>query len=320
MKSGHTDILAGDWIDRLAPAATRPYLRLARLDRPIGTWLLLFPCWWSTALAATRETFALALWYGLLFAVGAIVMRGAGCTINDLFDRDIDAKVERTRVRPLASGAISVPQALAFLALQLLIGLGVLLLLPPVAVVVGAASMLLVVPYPLMKRITDWPQAWLGLTFNWGALVGWTAMTAPAGRSLQDAFTMPPDLLAPVLLYIGGLFWTLGYDTIYAHQDKADDIKVGVRSTALRLGRASPRWIGFFYLLSTLLWAAASFAAHRAPLGLLAPALAAAHFIWQLRRWDQDDPASCLMIFRSNRFTGWLMLVGFTLAALATTA
>jgi len=220
------DIPVECWIDRRLPAAWRPYCRLMRLDRPIGTWLLLFPCWWSAALAAEGWP---DLWLFALFAIGAVVMRGAGCTVNDWADRDFDGKVARTAARPIPSGAVSPRQALIFLVAQLLVGLLVLLQLNWFAIGVGAASLLLVFPYPFMKRITYWPQAWLGLTFNWGALVGWAAVRG--------------DLtLAPVLLYIAGVFWTLGYDTIYAHQDKEDDILVGVKSTALALGENTVAW------------------------------------------------------------------------------
>ena len=217
------------WIEHL-PGRLRPYAVLARWDRPIGTWLLLWPCWWSVALAPGRP----AWWLIPLFGIGAVAMRGAGCVINDLTDRDLDARVARTRERPLASGRLGVPQALGFLALQLLVGLLVLLPLNGPAVGVALASLPLIVIYPLMKRITWWPQAFLGITFNWGALVGWAAATG--------------GLAAPaLLLYAAGFFWTLGYDTIYAHQDKADDALIGVRSTARRLGAATPRWLWGFY-------------------------------------------------------------------------
>jgi 4-hydroxybenzoate polyprenyltransferase len=298
-RRGHTDILGGDWIDRHAPAALRPYLRLARLDRPIGTWLLLFPCWWSAALAAEGMP---DLWLMALFAIGAVVMRGAGCTVNDILDRDFDARVERTRGRPIPSGQVGVGQALAFLVLLLLAGLAVLVQLDPLAVVLGAASLLLVFTYPLMKRITWWPQAFLGLTFNWGALLAWAAV-----RGTLD--------LPALLLYAGGLFWTLGYDTIYAHQDKEDDVLIGVKSSALRLGGASPFWIQVFYALAGLLFLAAGFAAGLPfpwwPV-LFLPALL--QLLWQARAWRMDDPADCLAKFRSNRWFGWLMLAAILAA------
>lgn len=215
------DAAPSTWVDHM-PAALRPYLRLARADRPIGVWLLMLPCWWSTALAAPPG--GLPDWrLLLLFFVGSAVMRGAGCTLNDIADRDIDAQVARTRGRPLPSGAIGVKAAFAFLGLQALAGLLVLLSLNEFTVWLGIASLLPVAIYPFMKRITYWPQAVLGIAFNWGALVGWTAVRGDLGWPA-------------VLLYVAGILWTLGYDTIYAHQDKEDDAVVGVKSTALRLG------------------------------------------------------------------------------------
>jgi 4-hydroxybenzoate polyprenyltransferase len=294
------DIPVGNWIDRWVPAPVRPYLRLMRLDRPIGTWLLLLPAWWSLALAAPR-------WPDLglmaLFALGAVVMRGAGCTVNDIADHKFDAQVARTAARPIPSGAVSVLQALCFLGLQLGIGLAILLCLNGAALAWGAASLLLVIPYPFMKRITWWPQAWLGLTFNWGALLGWVAVT---GR--LDA--------APLALYAAGLFWTLGYDTIYAHQDKEDDILIGVKSTALRLGAATPAWlIGFYALavggivlagaLAGLGW---GFFAGMVPVAL--------HAAWQIRHLEMDSPSHCLAKFRSNRDLGLLVLAAIILGKL----
>jgi 4-hydroxybenzoate polyprenyltransferase len=297
----HTDIRPDSWIDRFAPPASRPYLRLARLDRPIGTWLLLFPCWWSTALALTPDRWLEgAVLFGL-FGIGAVAMRGAGCTINDIFDRDIDAQVERTRSRPLPSGQISVKQALAFVLVQCAIGALVLAFLPRQAQILGLAAMLLVIPYPLMKRITWWPQAWLGLTFNWGALVGWTAVRGELG-------------LPAVLLYVGGVFWTLGYDTIYAHQDKDDDTLIGVKSTALRLGAQSRLWIAGFYALALAFWvgALAVAAPSLASLAVWLVGLAAAalHLFAHLRAWRMDDPADSLYRFKAQRWSGWLLLLG----------
>lgn len=294
-----SDIPAGSWIDRYAPSPARPYLRLMRLDRPIGTWLLLFPCWWSLALAPRPAGFGWHdLYLAVLFAVGALVMRGAGCTINDLWDRDIDAQVARTRSRPIANGDISVPQALAILALQLAIGLAVLVQFNWTTIWIGALSLLLVVPYPLMKRITFWPQAFLGLTFNWGALVGWTAATGEIAWP-------------PVVLYAGAVFWTLGYDTIYAHQDKADDARIGVKSTALLLGRASRLWVAAFYgvMLAGMAAAGAMAGLHWAYLAGLT--LAAGHLAWQATRWQPDHPADCLAKFKSNRDFGALALLAF---------
>jgi 4-hydroxybenzoate polyprenyltransferase len=291
------DMPVGGWIDRFAPAALRPYLLLMRLDRPIGTWLLLLPCWWSIALAGgpLPEAWRPDLWLMALFGVGAVVMRGAGCTVNDIADREFDAKVARTAARPIASGAVTVPRAVAFLGLQLLVGLLILLQLPPFAIAVGAASLLLVGPYPLMKRFTYWPQAWLGLTFNWGALLGWAAATG--------TLAWPP-----VLLYLGGVFWTLGYDTIYAHQDKEDDVLVGVKSTALALGERTVPALAIFYSLALALFGAAGAAAGLGWGFYVGLAAAAAHAIWQITRVDIHHALDCLAKFKSNRDFGLIML------------
>ena len=289
-----SDIPVDHWTLRLTPPAWRPYVLLMRLDRPIGTWLLLFPCWWSLVLAAPAWHWGL-LEYALLFAVGSVVMRGAGCTVNDIADKDFDAQVERTRHRPLACNLISRRQAAVFLAVQLLVGLVVLLQFSPFAVAVGAASLALVFPYPLMKRITHWPQAWLGLTFNWGALLGWAAVRG--------------DLDWPAFaLYGAGLFWTLGYDTIYAHQDKEDDMMVGVKSTALALGANTRRWLWGFYGLTLAGIAAAGYGAGLNGLFYALLAVAGGQLVWQARQVDIDDPAMCLTVFRSNRWFGWLVL------------
>jgi 4-hydroxybenzoate polyprenyltransferase len=277
------------WVEHL-PAWLRPYAVLARWDRPIGTWLLLLPCWWSTALAPGGPRIDLLA----LFALGAIAMRGAGCTINDLTDRKLDAEVERTRHRPLASGALGLRHALAFLALQLLVGLLVLLALNPFAIAVAFASVPLIVIYPFMKRVTWWPQAVLGITFTWGALVGWAAMT---GELAWAALT----------LYAAGFFWTLGYDTIYAHQDKVDDALVGVKSSARRLGAATAPWLWAFYSVSVLLLALAGAQVGLGPGFYAVLALVALHFAWQVRTLDIDDPRSCLARFRSNRDAGLLV-------------
>jgi len=303
--AGHTDIVSDSWILRALPAAARPYARLARLDRPIGTWLLLFPGWWAIALAAPRGDWPDA-WLMALFAVGAVVMRGAGCTINDILDRDIDAQVERTRGRPLPSGQVSLKGALLFLAAQLAVGLLVLLQLNLFSIALGAASLLLVFTYPLMKRVTWWPQAFLGLTFNWGALLGWAAV-----RGQID--------LPALLLYAGGILWTLGYDTIYAHQDKEDDARVGVKSTALRLGAASRRWVGAFYLGAMGLWTAALVEVGE-PIAMVVPLAMAGLLLWrQVRDWDMDDPADSLEQFRGNRSVGWVMLIAATAGIAAAT-
>ena len=299
-----SDIRADHWTLRLAPAPARPYLRLIRIDRPIGTWLLLFPCWWSLSLAAGAEGRWPDPWLLFLFALGAFVMRSAGCVVNDLADRRIDARVARTAQRPIASGEIGVVRALVFLAALMLAGLAVLLQLNWFAVGLGAASLLLVAAYPFMKRVTYWPQAWLGLTFNWGALLGWAAERG--------------SLDAPALwLYAAGIAWTLGYDTIYAHQDKEDDVLVGVKSTALRFGRATKLWLAGFYGLTLGLLALAVNAAGLAWPAYLGLALAALHFAWQVAGLEIDDPDDCLARFKSNRLIGWLVLLGILAAGAA---
>jgi 4-hydroxybenzoate polyprenyltransferase len=293
-----SDIRSDHWSLRVAPERVRPYLRLIRFDRSIGTWLLLFPCWWGLALAAAAGGGWPDWRLALLFAVGALIMRGAGCTINDLADRDYDAKVARTANRPIPSGQISPRQAVVFLALELLAGLLVLVQLNDFAILLGLAALPLVFAYPFMKRFTYWPQAWLGLTFNWGALMGWAAATG--------GLAWPP-----VLLYAAGLCWTLGYDTIYAHQDKEDDALIGVKSSALKLGERTRPWLAGFYAAAAALLAAAGLAAGLGWPFLLAVALVAAQFAWQLAGLDTQDPGDCLMRFKSNRFVGWIVLVGF---------
>ena len=292
-----SDIPRGGWIDRFVPRSVRPYARLARLDRPIGTWLLLFPCWWSIALASPAPLSPATLWLFALFSIGALVMRGAGCTYNDICDRDFDARVERTRDRPLPSGEVSVRQAVAFLASLLLVGLAILGSLNGYAIVVGAASLVLVFTYPLMKRVTFWPQFVLGLTFNWGAFLGWAAVWGELGW-------------APALLYIGGIFWTLGYDTIYAHQDRRDDVGAGVKSSARALGLGSKPWLMAFYVAAIVVFAAAGHAAGMAWPFYAGLALAAVQLAWQVASVDIDNPKDCLAKFRSNRLFGWLMLGG----------
>ena len=290
----HTDIQSRFWLDRLLPPQLQPYLRLARLDRPVGTWLLFLPGSW--AIAAFAPSFQTALWLLLLFGLGALVMRSAGCVVNDMLDREFDAQVERTRSRPLASGIISLKQAAVFLALLLLLGLVILLQMNWLTIALGVFSLLLVGVYPLMKRITWWPQAFLGLTFNWGALMGATAATGELS-------------LSALLFYTAGFFWTLGYDTIYAHQDKDDDALIGVKSTARRLGAESPRWIAAFYAVMVLLLAGAGFLV---PLGFgyfLGLLLVAWHLFRQLKNWQLDDPVDCLARFKANRNTGLLMLL-----------
>ncbi|MBK1664258.1 4-hydroxybenzoate polyprenyltransferase [Rhodospirillum rubrum] len=294
---GASDTLIGDmprdgWVDRMAPGVIRPYLKLMRLDRPIGTWLLLFPCWWSQSMAAQGWP---DLWLAALFAAGALVMRGAGCTFNDIVDRDFDAQVARTAARPIPSGAVSRKKAVVFLGAQLLVGLAVLLSLNGFSIWLGVASLILVFGYPFMKRITYWPQAWLGLTFTYGALMGWAAV-----RGSLDP--------APLLLYAACFFWTLHYDTIYAHQDKEDDLLVGVKSSALALGaRTRPALVVFSTLMMALVAAAGWQAGLSWPFWALL-GLPAAHLAWQIWRVDIHDSPVCLMIFKSNRFVGWLLL------------
>jgi 4-hydroxybenzoate polyprenyltransferase len=293
-----TDIRRGNWVDRFLPSALAPYARLARLDRPIGTWLLLFPGWWSLALAAPAKP---DLWLMALFAIGALLMRGAGCTFNDIVDREFDGRVARTATRPIPSGAVSVRRATLFLVLQLLLALIILLQMNRFTIALGAGSLALVATYPFMKRITYWPQAFLGLTFNWGALLGWAAAT---GTLNAPAF----------LLYAGGIAWTLFYDTIYAHQDKEDDALIGVKSTALKLGASTRPWLILFAVVALGFWIAAFAAAGLgwpADLGLGAAGLLLAY---QIRATNFDDPADCLAKFKAHRWLGWMLLAGILLS------
>jgi 4-hydroxybenzoate polyprenyltransferase len=294
MARSASDIPRTGLLARLLPPAALPYARLMRADRPIGTWLLLFPCWWGIALATPGRPSA---WLLALFALGAFVMRGAGCTYNDIVDRDFDGRVARTADRPIPSGAVSVRGALVFLAAQLLAGLAILLTFDATTIALGVASLILVFTYPLMKRVTWWPQFFLGLAFNWGALMGWSAVTGGLA-------------LAPLLLYAGGIAWTLGYDTIYAHQDREDDALVGIKSSARRLGARTRVALAAFYGLAVLLFAAAGFQAGLGWPFWIALAAAAAQLAWQAARLDIDQPADCLAKFRSNRFVGWLVLAG----------
>lgn len=288
-----------DLIQQL-PLRWQPYASMMRLDRPIGWWLLLLPCWWAIALAAGGGAHMEGRHYALLglFFVGAVIMRGAGCVINDLWDRDLDRKVIRTRVRPLAAGMVSVRNAFVFLCGLLLIGLLILLQLPPLSVIIGCASMILVVVYPLMKRITWWPQAFLGITFNIGALIGWAAVSG----SLS---------LTALFLYLAGFFWTLGYDTIYAHQDKEDDALAGIKSTARLFGDQGRRWVAGFYGAAMVLLCAAALSYNPAVGQLLWLLPAGAHFFWQVMRWNPKDPANSLRFMQANRDAGLLILLGF---------
>src|SRR5499425_1367275 len=270
-----------NWVDGVAPAWARPYLRLARLDRPIGSWLLLMPCWWSVGLAAVHARSQVNLWHVLLFFVGAFAMRGAGCTWNDIVDRDLDARVERTRSRPIPSGQVTVASAAAFLALQALVGLAVLLQFNRFAIATGIASLAIVAVYPFMKRFTYWPQIVLGLAFSWGALMGWAA----AFGSLD---------VRPLVLYAGSIAWVIGYDTIYAHQDREDDALIGVKSTALLFGDRTKPMLGVFYGLAVILIGAAGVAAHAGIVFALGLIAFGAHLGWQIYRLDINDPDLCL--------------------------
>jgi 4-hydroxybenzoate polyprenyltransferase len=300
--AGRVADATGNWVDSFAPAWTRPYLRLARLDRPIGSWLLLLPCWWSTGLAAVAAGANVDLWHVFLFFVGAFAMRGAGCTWNDIVDRDLDARVERTRSRPIPSGQVSVASAAAFLVLQALVGLAVLLQFNPFTIVVGLTSLLVVAIYPFMKRITYWPQIVLGLAFSWGALMGW-----PATFARLD----PPALL----LYAGAICWVIGYDTIYAHQDREDDALIGIKSTALLFRERTKPMLALFYALAVFFIALAGWSARAGVLFSLGLLAFAAHLSWQIRRLDIDDPVNCLAVFKSNRDAGLILFAGFVLEA-----
>jgi 4-hydroxybenzoate polyprenyltransferase len=293
----------GNWVDSLAPAWSRPYLRLARLDRPIGSWLLLLPCWWSAALAAiaARSAGPSLIHIALVF-IGAFAMRGAGCTWNDIVDRDLDGSVERTRSRPIPSGQVSVKQAFGFLLLQALIGFAVLISFNRFTIALGIASLAIVAVYPFMKRITYWPQIVLGLAFSWGALMGWAAAFGALG-------------IAPLLLYAGSIAWVIGYDTIYAHQDREDDALIGIKSTALLFGERTKPMLSLFYGLAVLLIGAAGYSAGAGvvfAVGLLA---FAGHLAWQVVRLDINDPDRCLALFKSDRDAGLILFAGMLLDA-----
>ena len=291
------DATSDNWVDRFAPHGARPWLKLGRFDRPAGAWLLLLPGWQGVALAGAEAGAPPDILLILKFLVGAFLMRAAGCAWNDILDRDIDAKVARTAARPVASGQISVKGALAFLSLCCLASFAILLTMPPMAVALGVGSLVLVAAYPLMKRITWWPQAWLGLTFNWGALLGYAAATGQVA-------------LPCLLLYASGLFWTLGYDTIYAIQDMEDDALAGVKSSARRLGSGAPRAILGFYGLTALLAFAAAYAAHLGPLFLPFGLLYALHLFRQASQVRMDSPVLALRLFKSNRTAGLILFFG----------
>lgn len=299
--SGVADAPRGNWVDTWAPASWRPYLRLARADRPIGTWLLLFPCWWSLSLASVADERPYASPSAmLLFAIGAFVMRGAGCAYNDYVDREYDAKVARTRSRPIPSGQVSPGEALAFIAVLAGIGLAVLLQFNAYTVWLAISSLGIVLLYPFMKRFTNWPQLALGLAFNWGALVGWASVTR--------------DLHAPaILLYVGSVAWTIGYDTIYAHQDKEDDLMLGLKSTALHFGERTHAWVAGFYLVAILTWSLAAFLAGANLITFVALALVGLQLAWQVATLDIDNAENCLRRFRSNRDAGLVLTGGLVL-------
>ncbi len=297
------DAAPGNAVDRLAPPAWRPFLRLARIDRPIGWWLLLLPCWWSTALAAVAADAVPRPDHLLLFLIGAVAMRGAGCVYNDIIDRDLDRKVARTRNRPLASGAVSVKAAVAFLLLLCGIGLAVLLSFDDFSIALGLASLLPVAIYPFMKRITSWPQAVLGLAFSWGALMGWSAAFGELG----------PE---PILLYAGAVFWTIAYDTIYAVQDLEDDAVAGIRSTTRLFGERTRRAVGLFFGLAFVCIAAAIWQAGGAAASFIGLILFGTHLAWQVRSIDLADPMRALGLFKSNRDAGLLLFAGLAVDAL----
>ena len=323
-----------NWVDRHAPEGLKPWLKLGRFDRPIGIWLLLLPGWQGIALALGqyRKTPDLYdAWLIAGFAIGACLMRAAGCAFNDIVDRDIDAKVARTALRPIPAGRISVKQAWAFVLACSLISLLILLTLNRTAVLLGVGSLALVAAYPFMKRVTWWPQAWLGLTFNWGALMGFAAawsMEAKVaharartaellGPTAHDVYVVStvPDWLPAVLLYLGGVFWTLGYDTIYALQDIEDDAMVGVKSSARRLGASVRRGVAAFYIFAVAFAVLAGMAAGLGPLFYAALVAYAAHLVWQVSRLQGDNGALALRLFRSNREAGLVLLLAIILGS-----
>jgi 4-hydroxybenzoate polyprenyltransferase len=301
--AGRVADATGNWVDNLAPSWSRPYLRLARLDRPIGSWLLLLPCWWSSALAAVAAGWRLPnVWHIALFFVGAFAMRGAGCTWNDIVDRDLDRAVERTRSRPIPSGQVSVTQAALFLIAQSLVGLLVLLAFNAFTVALGIASLAIVAIYPFMKRITYWPQIVLGLAFSYGALMGWPAAF---GRLDWPA----------IVLYAGSISWVIGYDTIYAHQDREDDLLIGIKSTALLFGENTRPMLAGFYAGAVALIGIAGLMAGGGLIFVLGLIGFAGHLAWQVMRLDINDSAQCLKLFKSNRDAGLILFAAMLLEA-----
>jgi 4-hydroxybenzoate polyprenyltransferase len=297
------DAAPANWVDRHAPQGLRPWLKLGRFDRPAGIWLLMLPGWQGVALARAMHGHWPDLQLLALVFVGAALMRAAGCAYNDIVDRDIDAQVARTAGRPIPSGQISVRQAWAFTAGCCLLSLAILLTLSPLAIALGVGSLALVAAYPFMKRITWWPQSWLGLTFNWGALLGFAAV----------AWTLRPDAL---LLYASGIFWTLGYDTIYALQDLEDDALAGVKSSARRLGAAVPRAVAAFYAIAVLLALAAGWTGDLGVWFFAALTPYALQLAWQAARLRIHDPGLALSLFKSNAWAGLMLFAAIAVGSL----
>ena len=292
------DAVTRHWADHRLAVSLRPYARLARLERPIGWWLLLLPGWWSIVLAQISLGGGMPdLKVLVLFLIGAIAMRGAGCTFNDIVDEDIDAKVARTRSRPIPSGQVSPGAARVFLVAQALVGFAVLIRFNNFAIALGLTSLITVAIYPFMKRFTYWPQFFLGIAFNWGALLGWAAVRGELAP-------------AALVLYAGGICWTLAYDTIYAHQDKEDDVLIGVKSTALRFGDATPYWVGGFFVCALIFIDLAGWLAGAGLIFHTGVAGAAMHGAWQMARLDIANPRRCLALFRSNQWFGLIIFAG----------
>lgn len=298
------DAVKGHWADRLLPQAMRPYARLARLERPIGWWLLMWPCWWSSVLATSTAGDILPnFWHLFLFMMGAIAMRGAGCVYNDIVDRDLDAHVERTRLRPIPSGQVSVQNAILFMVGLSFLGLIVLLQFNNFTIALGMASLAIIATYPFMKRIMDWPQFVLGMAFSWGAFLGWAAIYG--------------QLNSPVFfLYGAGISWTLFYDTIYAYQDHEDDAIVGIRSTARLFASHNKIWLASFSILSILFFALAFVMANCGFIAFLGLAIGSLHFAWQIFTLDTSRTENCLIRFRSNRNFGWVIFFGLMIDAM----
>lgn len=300
------DAVEKNWVDTYCPAWSRPYLRLSRADRPIGTWLLLLPCWWGLFLAILADpnsASAYDVWIFIACAIGSFLMRGAGCTWNDISDRHIDGEVERTRSRPIPSGQVTTRQAVIWMVLQAGISFCILLTFNIFAIFLGIVALIPVLIYPFAKHFTWWPQVFLGVAFNWGALMGWAAH--------EGSLSWPP-----ILLYLSGIFWTLFYDTIYAHQDKEDDALIGVKSTARLFGHNTPAWLSKFLIGTVVLMMFAVLLAileHASPITLVIALVGVWgfgwHLMWQLRRLDIDNPSICLMLFRENRNAGFIPVV-----------